>query len=132
MRRFVYSRQKSLNRPQGAQLVALDWMRAWYAVFDAARVQDRTAKVDLIPAQIAQLSGAQTMAVGHEDHGCVAVTMAIAASGLNQLLDLARREVLAGANRDVLRPPRRNCSYFAVWRDQLEMGIRHGNLTFAR
>jgi len=46
--------------------------------------------------------------------------------GLDQLVDLACREVLAGSDRAVLRPPRRNRSCFVTWRDQFEMRIRHG------
>jgi hypothetical protein len=56
--------------------------------------------------------------------------VAVLARGLHQPLNLARREVLAGADIGIFRPPRGNCSYFACWRDQFEMQIRHENLTF--
>jgi hypothetical protein len=95
-------------------------------------VQDSTPKVDLVPTQVAQLSGAKAMAVSHENYGRVAVAVAVAASGLDQPLDLAGRDMLAGADLAVLGPPRRNCSHYASWRDQFEMQILHGNPAFVR
>jgi hypothetical protein len=46
----------ALEAPQRAQLVALDRMRARHAVLDATRVQNRPAKVDLVPAQVDELA----------------------------------------------------------------------------
>jgi hypothetical protein len=49
-------------------------MRTRRASFDPPNVQAGCTEVDLIPAQINQLTGAQAVPVGNKDHGGVAMT----------------------------------------------------------
>jgi hypothetical protein len=48
-----------LESPQGAEFVAVQRMGARRAVLDPPHVQDGAVEVDLVPAQIAGLGGAQ-------------------------------------------------------------------------
>jgi hypothetical protein len=49
----------------------------------------------------------------------------VAAGGLEQVLDLAGGQVLAGAQVGVLLPLRSNCSFYFSWRDKLEVRFCH-------
>jgi hypothetical protein len=55
------------------------------------------------------------MAVGHQDHGGITVPPAVLTGGLDQGIDLGRREVLAGAQLGVRESARRNCPIFGAW-----------------
>jgi len=46
------------------------------------------------PGQLAQLGSPQTMPIGDQDHGRIAMTVAVALRGLDQLLDLGLGQVL--------------------------------------
>jgi hypothetical protein len=59
-------------------------------------VQDGAVEVDLVPAQVAGLGGAQPVPEGHQDHGRIPVTVSVGLGGLDQSLDLAGRQVLPG------------------------------------
>ena len=52
-------------------------MGAGSALFDPADVQVSRSELDLIPAQVHEFGSTQAVAVGHEDHGGVAVAPAV-------------------------------------------------------
>jgi len=57
-------------------------------------VQTALGQLDLLPLQVAGLRRPQAMAVGHQDHGRVAMPVAAMLSGaVHQTLDLALGEV---------------------------------------
>jgi hypothetical protein len=62
-------------------------------------VQFAGLEVDIIPTQGHKLAGAQAVAVGDQDGRGVAMAPAVSPRSLNQLLDLALGEVLAGPGR---------------------------------
>jgi hypothetical protein len=98
------------SRRSAPQLIAEQRMGTRGAVLDPAHVEYGTIEVDLVPTQVADFSCPQPMAEGDQDHGRVPVTVAIVLRGLDQGLDLARREMLAGAKLGIRSPGRRNCS----------------------
>jgi hypothetical protein len=55
------------------------------------------------------------------------MTVTVALGGLDQAFDLDDRQVFSGAKFGVRTPPRRNCSFYFSWRDQLEMRLCHEN-----
>jgi hypothetical protein len=57
----------------------------------------------LVRSEIAEFSGPKTVPVRHQDHRRVAMAAPIGARALDQLVDLAGREVLASADAAVLR-----------------------------
>src|SRR5215467_9055096 len=100
-------------------------MAAGSARLDSAHVQDRGFEVDLIPAQVHQLSCPQAVSVSDQDHGGVALTPAVAPGGGHKFLNLALRQVLASAQVAIGAPPGCNCSFYDSWRDQLELPFCH-------
>src|SRR5512132_3835214 len=72
-------------------------------------------QIDLLPAKRAQFGRSQPMSEGQQDHGGVAVSVAIVASRLHQPLDLAFGEVYSGAIVGVRQPTSRNCSLLDGW-----------------
>jgi hypothetical protein len=63
-------------------------------VLDAVNVQAALGELDLLPLQVAHLGGPQTVAVGHQDHGRIAMAVAAMLAGaVHQALDLALGEV---------------------------------------
>src|SRR5215467_9130396 len=71
-----------------------DWVHTWDSVLDPVNVQAALGQLDLLPLQVADLGGPQTVAVGHQDHGRVAMPIAAMLSGaVHQPLDLALGEV---------------------------------------
>jgi hypothetical protein len=62
-------------------------------------MQPAGAELDLMPLEIAQLRGPQTMPVSDQDHRCIPVTIpAVLPSCSHEGLDLGCRQILAGAN----------------------------------
>src|SRR6516225_9038575 len=71
-------------------------MYAGNSIFDAVNVQAALGQLDLLPLQVAHLGGPETMAIGDQDHGRVAMPVAaVLASAIHQPLDLALGEVAA-------------------------------------
>jgi len=63
-------------------------------VLDAVNVQAALGQLDLLPLQVADLRGPQTVAIGDKDHGRVAMPVAaVLARAVHQALDLAVGEV---------------------------------------
>jgi hypothetical protein len=77
-----------LERAQGPQFVAALGVGARGAVLDPPHMQDGAIEVDLVPAQVAGLGGAQPVPEGHEDHGRVPVTVSVGLGCLDQGLEL--------------------------------------------
>jgi hypothetical protein len=95
-------------------------MGAGGARLDSADVQGRGFEVELIPPQVDQFGGPQAMPIGDKDHNGVPVAVAVALRRRDQPLDLMLGEVFARPQVAVSAPPRRNCSFYGGWRDQLE------------
>src|SRR5262249_12242069 len=63
-------------------------------VLDTVNVQAALGQLDLLPLQVAHLGGPQTVSIGHQDHGRVAMPIAAMLSGaVHQPLDLALGEI---------------------------------------
>ena len=54
-------------------------------------------EINLVPAQVDKLGHPQAVPIGRQDHGGVAVTVAIALGRFHQALDLGLGKVLTGA-----------------------------------
>jgi hypothetical protein len=79
---------------QRPHFVTADWMYAGNPILDAVNVQAALGELDLLPLQVADLRGTQTMAVGDQNHGRIAMPIAPMLSGaLYQPLDLALGEI---------------------------------------
>jgi len=69
-------------------------MYAGNPIFHAVNVQAALGEFDLVPLQVAHLGRPQTVAIGDQDHGRVAMPIAAMLSGaVHQALDLALGEV---------------------------------------
>ena len=80
-------------------------MHAGDPVLDPVNVQAAFGQLDLLPLQVADLRGPQAMAVGDQDHGRVAMSVAAMLAGVvHQPLDLALGEVASF-----------NCQVYDVW-----------------
>jgi hypothetical protein len=97
------------ERPQG---VTLDRMRGRRSVLLPANIQVAAIEIDLRPFQTDKLCGSQSVLIRHPDHGGVAQTVTVALGSSRELLDLARRQMLAGPQNGVRRPARGNCPIF--------------------
>ena len=72
-----------------SHLVTADWVDAGDSILHSVNVQAALGQLDLLPLQIADLRGPQTVAVGHQDHGRIAMAVAAMLSGaVHQPLDL--------------------------------------------
>src|SRR5262249_54684887 len=71
-------------------------MYAGDPVLDPVNVQAALGEFDLLPLQVADLRGPQTVAIGDQDHARVAMPIAaVLARAVHQALDLALGEVAA-------------------------------------
>jgi hypothetical protein len=104
----VKGEPRSLTNTNGED--ALDRVCARRAVLDPADVQHGAGEVDLVPAQVADLGRPEAMPEGEQDHGGVAVTVAVALGRLDQRRDFIERQMLPCAQVGVLGSLRRNCS----------------------
>src|SRR5262249_33518377 len=90
---------------QRPHLVTADRMHAGNAIFDAVNVEATLGQLDLLPLQLADLRRPQTMAIGDQDHGRVAMPVAAILAGvIDQPLDLALGEITSF-----------NCQVYDVW-----------------
>ena len=84
--------------PESAELGPADRVSRGQAVLQARHVHQAGLQIDLLPAHRHELGDAQPMPVGEKDERAIARTVAAhLARGLQQLLDLRRRQVFAGA-----------------------------------
>ena len=64
------------------------------SVLDPVNVEAALGELDLLPLQVADLRGPQTMAIGDQDHGRVAMAVAAMLAGaVHQPVDFALGEV---------------------------------------
>ena len=69
-------------------------MHAGNPVLDPVNVEAALGELDLLPLQVAHLGGSQTVAIGDQDHGRVAMAVAAMLSGaVHQPVDLALGEI---------------------------------------
>ena len=89
------------------------WCTLGAAALEPAHVEGALLEVELIPAHGDELADAQAVAVGHEDHGGVAVAALLALRGdLHQQVDLLGGEVLARAQGGVGHAARGCCPIY--------------------
>ena len=85
--------------PQSAQstdLVSADGMNARRATLCPAHMQAALVELDLLPFQAADLRSPQAMAIGDQDHRCIAMTTSAHLPGsVHEPLDLALGEIAA-------------------------------------
>jgi hypothetical protein len=113
-------RTLALEASQRAKLIALQGMGARNAILDPTHVKHSAIEVHLVPTQVARLGRSQPMSEGDQDHGSVPMALTVRLGGFDQAVDLAWREVLAGAKLGIRSPCRRNCSENLSWCVQLD------------
>src|SRR5215467_7343310 len=100
------------------------------ATLEPPDMQAAMSKVDGVPPQRDELARSQSVPVGDQHHGGIAVAVAILPGSTDQAGDLAIGEVLAGADLGVTFAGRRapaigNCPNNGGWRHQRQMRICH-------
>src|SRR5262249_56376744 len=104
-------RRIALQLAQHAQFIAADRVDCRLAVLRPADVQRRiAAPLDLRPLQIGNLDSPQAVPEGNQDQRSVPVAVAPQLGGGDQLLDLGRGQVFAGAHLSVWL----SCRYFPI------------------
>ena len=100
-------------------------MGAGSALFDPANMQGSRFELDLVPAQVHEFGSTQAVAVGHEDHGGVAVAPAVLfaafisrSTSASVRYSRVRRSALGGRSGP-------DCSVYGGWRDQPEVPFGH-------
>jgi hypothetical protein len=73
-------------------------------------MHDGAIEAHLVPAQVANLGRPEPVPKGDQDHGRIPMTVAVSLRGLDQGVDLAGCQVLAGPKLGVRSPCWRNCS----------------------
>ena len=101
-------------------------MRGRRAALRSPHMQPRPGVIDLLPPQIDQFRSPQAMPKGQQDHGGIAVPLAVATGRIHQLLDFGLSQVLARAEIGIFTPQWRNCPIYNGWRYYLEARICHG------
>jgi hypothetical protein len=109
--------------PATAELVTLEPVNAGRAVLGAADVDGRGIEIDLLPANVDQLTDPQCMPEGHKDEQPIADRVAAVAGGGQQAVDLALGQVLALSVIGVLGATTANCRLFRPRGSQLDNRI---------
>src|SRR5215831_7441685 len=69
-------------------------MDAGDSILHPVNVQAALGELDLLPLQVADLGGPQTVSIGHQDHGRIAMAVAaVLARAVHQPVDLALGEI---------------------------------------
>ena len=76
----------ALQPAKGAHFIAHDWMRARRSALGPTDRQRGPFEVDLVPTKVDQLRRSEAMAVGHQDHGRVAVAVPVILGGHRNIL----------------------------------------------
>jgi hypothetical protein len=117
------TRRVPLQLAQHAQFVTADGMHRGLAVLGPADVQCWiAAPLDLRPLKVGDLDGPQAVPEGNQDQRSVSLAVAPQLRSRDQLLDLGRGQIFAGAHLGI----RLSCRYFpinVVWLDQPR--VRH-------
>src|SRR5262245_37961089 len=88
---------------------------------DAVNVQAALGQLNLLPLQVAHLGGPQTVAIGDQDHGRVAMPVATMLAGVvHQPLDFALGEIASF-----------NCQVYDVWSALLGSRFHRGKSSFS-
>src|SRR5262249_13015179 len=89
-------------------------MDGWRAVLGPADVHAALVKLDLVPLEIADLRGSQSVTVRDQDHGRVSMSIAAVLAGIvHELFDLASGQILT------------NCTVYSRWWAGIGPLIRH-------
>src|SRR5712675_1324213 len=102
-------------------------MNAGGTPLGSANVQDGPREVDLIPTKVRDLGRTQTMPKGYQNHGSVAVAIAVLSRGSNERFNLWLGQIFPRPQIAVFRSPRHDCSIFGRWPDRLSMCEVHRN-----
>jgi len=78
----------------------LKGMGAGRAILDPANVEHRSVKVHLIPTEVANLGSPQSVPGGDHNHRSVPMAPPVLLGRLNQSVDLAGRQMLAGCEAE--------------------------------
>src|SRR6266566_9747354 len=79
-------------------------MDGWRAVLGPADMHAALVELDLMPLEIADLRGSQSMTIGDQDHGRISMSIAAVLAGIvHELFDLAGGQVFS------------NCTVYSVW-----------------
>ena len=87
----------TLQTAKRAHLRPAQRVHAGGAALAPTDVQDRAIEIDLIPAQVHDLGRAQPVPEGDQDHGRIAVPVAVLPRRSHQRLDLLLGQVFAGS-----------------------------------
>jgi hypothetical protein len=104
----------ALEPTQGSQFGARQWVNRGNAVLEPRDVQPGMHEISLLPAQRAQFGRSQSVPEGQQDHGRIAMSVAILACRLHQPFDLSLREVLTDPVMVIWPTTTANCSFTVV------------------
>jgi hypothetical protein len=111
-------------------------MRRRRAILDPTNVQGCVIKVGLLPTKIDKLRGAEPVPESNQDHRRVPVALLIVLGGLDEALDLCRRQVLTGPQLPVRRTSGwaslRNCALLKSRADDFQARSHEEILRFRR
>src|SRR6516165_2029606 len=99
-------------------------MHGWGAILGAIDVELTLTEVDGVPPQGHKLADSQSVPIGNQDHGGVAMTMAVVASGGDQAVDLGAGQILSGPNVGIALARwglGSCCPIMGSWGDQCEV-----------
>jgi hypothetical protein len=103
--------RERLAAAQSTKFSAGERVDRGYAALEPRDVQSAMGKVDLLPAQRAQLGRSQSVPEGQEDHGRIPMAVPVSAGGaLHQPLDISLGQVLAGSIMPIWAATTPNCS----------------------
>lgn len=83
--------------------------------------------IHLIPSQVHKLGDAQPVTISHEDHGRVAMAVAVFTRRLDELRDFIGRQIFPRSELRVWQAPWRDCSFRSVWRNKAQRRFCYGS-----
>ena len=119
----------TLKPAQGPKLASCQRMNRGNAVLEPRDVQPGMHEINLLPAEGAQLGRSQSVPKGQQDHGRIAMPVAIPASRLDQPFDLSLNEIFTDAVMVVGPATTSNCSFYSGWRVTV-VGVRPRDAAF--
>src|SRR6516165_11159860 len=103
-------------------------MHGWGAILGAIDVELTLTEVDGIPPQGHKLADSQPVPIGNQDHGGVAMTVAVVASGDDQAVDLGAGQILSSSDVGVTLAGwglGTHCPIIGSWGHQGEVRFSH-------